>query len=450
MRGKRGTGLLLSVLLGAGAALAGCGNGASTTAESPKPAATGASATSAPVKITMYMSSHGDDYFKTMAADFTKKTGIQVDFNVVPGDGDDRYKKIDVDMISGGTTDLVFFTNPLFQQKYTKNGWLYSMDDLIKQSNYNVDTIYGKYLTKHTDGKVYALPTAATIWGVYYNKKLFDEAGVPYPKGPWTWDQFVETAKKITNPGKGVYGAFTPNWDAYLYMTARQKDVPGYKPDGTSNYEDPAFKSALQFYGDLGNKLKVIPSWMDITTNKLSWDTFMSGKYGMIPVGSWHTGLFLDKKSYPRDWKFGIAPMPANPDGANTLGVTEGVGINKNSKHPKEAFEFAKFMGENFYKYKKSTPAVANMSEEDLRGFYKSLVDQIPEDGLTADDFIKVFHNNGLGFKQEKVLGSAAAEYNKIITQQAELYLVGQKSLEAALDEIKKQADKAIAQDNKK
>ena len=48
------------------------------------------------------------------------------------------------------------------------------------------------------DGKQYLLPKDFSPLAVYYNKKLFDAAGVAYPKDGWTWDEFLDTAQKLT------------------------------------------------------------------------------------------------------------------------------------------------------------------------------------------------------------------------------------------------------------
>ncbi|WP_136604198.1 ABC transporter substrate-binding protein [Paenibacillus dokdonensis] len=382
---------------------------------------------------------------KKKIADFTKETGIKVELNIVPGDGLEIYKKIDVDMISGEKTDVIRLTNPILTDKYGSNGWLYPLDELMAKENYDANKIYGKYLPKFQDGKTYVLPDQAGKWAVYYNKKIFDDAGVPYPTGEWTWDDYIETAKKLTNPAKGIYGSYMLDYDNYMYMLARQYDVSGYKEDGTSNYDDPAFKKALQFFGDLGNVQKIQPSWLEFKSKKLSWDGFMSGDYGMHFIGTWYTNQFKDKTTYPRDWKVGITqiPVPADGKGNNNFGIVAGYGINKNAAHLDDAYTYVKWMAENSYKYNGNLPARVDLSDEDIKALFQKTSDDLNGE-ITVDEMDKALISNNLGFVDEKIIGPGSTEYSNIILQEAELYLVGQKSLDDTIKSIKERADRAI------
>lgn len=336
-----------------------CGNTASTQSDQKEAPDKG---TEKERVVTVYEDAKRaeSDEVKKELADFTKETGIKVELNIVPGDGVEVYKKIDIDMISGEKTDVIRLSNPILIDKYGSNGWLYPLDELMKKENYDSAKVFGKYLPKFADNKTYVLPDQAGKWAVYYNKKIFDDAGVAYPSGDWTWDDYIATAKKLTKADKGIYGSYMLDYDNYMYMLARQYDVNGYKEDGTSNYDDPAFKKALQFFGDLGNVEKIQPSWLEFKSKKLSWDGFMSGNYGMHFIGTWYTNQFKDKKTYPRDWKVGITqiPVPADGKGNNNFGIVAGYGVNKNAAHPEEAYTYIKWMAENSYKYGGNYPLV--------------------------------------------------------------------------------------------
>lgn len=397
------------------------------------------------IKVFMDSKSLENVNEKKLLEDFKAETGISVEPVILPPD--DKYKKIDIAMTTGDKTDVIGIDNPIVQSKYESNGWLLPLDDLVKELNYDVDTIHGKYISRH-DGKLYTIPVMASSWAVFYNKKVFDDAGVPYPKGPWTWEQYIETAKKLTNKDKGIYGSYMLDYDNYMYMIARQNDVPGYKADGTSNYDDPAFKASLQFFGDLGNKEKIQPSWLEFKTKKLAWDGFASGNYGMHVIGSWYTGVFTDKKNYPLDWKWGITQMPTDGKGNNNFGVAGGMAVNKNAAHPKEALQFIQFQAMNRYKYTSQLPARVDLSADDLKVVFQSISDSTGGD-VTVEDLTSALVDNGLGFVQEKLVGAASEEYSKIILEESEKYLVGQQSIDATVAAIKKRADKAIQNEAK-
>jgi len=444
--------LLIVVLLGIAA---GCSTKANTDQPAELSASAGtkqestqspvASAASEPVTLKIFTDAklaQSESYLKLLE-DFKAETGIGIEMNIVPGDGVEIYKKIDVELTTGNDTDLIYLSNPLYSAKYATNGWLLPMDDLFSEKGYDAEKVFGKYLEKF-DGKTYMLPNSAGVWAVYYNKKIFDDAGVPYPSGAWTWDQYIETAKKLNNPSKGIYGSYMLDYDTYMFILARQKEVSGYKADGTSNYDDPAFKSSLQFFNDLGNVHKIQPNWQEFKTKKLAWDGFMSGNYGMHFIGSWYTGMFEDKVAYPRDWKFGITQIPVPADGGNNnFGSVSSIGISKNSKHPKEAFEYARFYAENSYKYNGNFPARVDLKDAEVNEMFKGTVEKLAGE-ITVADLQKALIDNNLGYTDEKLIGPASTDYSNIILQEAEMYLVGQTSLDDAVKSIKTRVDKAI------
>lgn len=432
--------------------LAGCGsdtttdkNNSSENTGSPKETTSSTPTPSTTVRIYLDGNRAKDNNFLSVVEAFKKEKGINVEFNIVPGDGVEIYKKIDIELGSNDSgTDLILLTNPILLDKYAKSGSLLPLNDLISEDNYDAKGIFGEYLNEY-DGKIFSLPSEVNKWAVYYNKKVFDDAKVPYPSGAWSWDQYIETAKKLTDKSKGIYGSYMLDYDNYMYLTARQKNVSGYKEDGTSNYDDPMFKESLKFFGDLGNDYKIQPSWMEFKTKKLAWDGFMSGKYGMHVIGTWYTNMFLDKESYPRDWEFGITqlPTPADGKGNNNIGIVQGLGINVNTKHSKEAYEFVKYFAENSYKYTGGLPAQANLSKDDINEMFQKTVDNLGGE-VTVTDLNTALYENDLGFSEEKIIGAAASEYSNIVLQESELYLIGQRSLDETVQSIKKRADQAI------
>ncbi|OAB43050.1 ABC transporter substrate-binding protein [Paenibacillus antarcticus] len=435
--------LVVSMLI---SLLAGCGSGGATDTNSAEGTPNSSeSTTSTTLRIYVDGNRAKDSNFLSVVEAFKKDTGINLEFNIVPGDGVEIYKKIDIELGAGDkSTDLILLTNPILLDKYAKSGSLLPLNDLISTEKYDAKGIFGEYLNEY-DGNIYSLPFAVNKWAVYYNKKIFDDANVPYPSGAWTWDQYIETAKKLTDKDKGIYGSYMLDYDNYMYLTTRQKEVSGYKEDGSSNYDNPMFKDSLQFFGDLGNKHKIQPSWLEFKTKKLAWDGFMTGKYGMHVIGSWYTNMFLDKEAYPRDWKFGMTelPTPADGTGNNNIGIVQGLGINVNTKNPKEAFEFVKYYAENDYKYSGNLPAQVKLSAEDIKGMFQTLVDKLDGE-ITVDDINKAMYDNNLGFSDEKIVGTAASEYSSIILQESELYLIGEKSLDDTVKSIKERADQAI------
>lgn len=419
---------------------AGCGNKATNVTEKDT-----ASENKAEKEITIFSYNTRDEnsLFGTLYKNFTKDTGIKVNLQTIQGDMTDYEKKIDIALMSGDTTDVFYNTNQITQAKYILNGSLLALDDLAKQEKYDLETKYGKYLYK-VDGKTYGIPSSPTYWAVFYNKKIFDDAGVPYPKGYWTWDQYVETAKKLTNPSKKIYGSFMNDFDAYSYMIANQKGVEGYKKDGTSNFDDPAFIESMKFYGELGNTLKVQPSYLEYQSKKIPAESFVNGSYAMCFTGTWLLGNLNDTAKYPRDWKWGVTQVPVpDANSKNNVGAVGYTVVNKNAKNKEAAFKFATYIGENQYKVTNELPALQSFGKDDYLKLFGDIANK-SGGSVTSDDLYSALIDNGLGFRPEKITGSIPAQYKAIIKKDSALYYSGQKSAEEVASMIKKEADVEI------
>ncbi|KRE48759.1 ABC transporter substrate-binding protein [Paenibacillus sp. Soil522] len=403
-------------------------------------ASSGAAKPQVTIKVYLGTDYSAKEFYKRINEAFTAKTGINVESEMVPGAGNDMYKKIDMDLASAGTVDVIPLIQPLILDKYVKKNYLLPLNDLMKTEHYDADKKFGQYLTKY-DGIIYSLPEQVSTWAVFYNKKIFDDAKVSYPPSEWTWEQYIDTAKKLTDPAKGIYGSYMLDYDIYLFMLAKQHNVSAYKADGTSNYDDPLFKESLKFFGDLGNVYKIQPSWYEFKTKKLTWDGFMSGKYGMHLIGTWYTALLTNEKDYPKDWKWGVTQIPTDGKGINNFGVTYTYAVNKHSAHPKEALEYVKFKAENSAIMGGVIPALTD------RVAQKQSLKEISDasgDSVNVDELSKAFFNNNLGYVQEKNIGPAATMYSNIILSESDQYLTGKRSLDDTIRAIKDKTDAAI------
>ncbi|MNW37737.1 Bacterial extracellular solute-binding protein [compost metagenome] len=431
--------------------VAACGNSSSSSSPANSPSSSNASSSDEtkeePVTIKIFLDSaksKNNVYLDTIS-EYNALGGDQVEMNVLPGDGVAAVQKMNILMGSGDSTDVVILDNPITQKKYVEAGYLAPLNDLANNANVDLGKIYGQYLPKEDDGNSYYLRTDIGQWYVFYNKKIFDDANVPYPSGKWTWSEYIETAKKLTNADKKIYGSLMLDYDNYLYFTARQKDVPTYKEDGMSNYDDPAYKEALQFFADLGNVHKIQPSWLEFKTQRVAWDAFMTGNYGMHLIGSWYMGIITDMETYPINWKWGITqvPVPDSGDGDRTLVAGAAFGVNSKSKHKEAAFKFINYMSQNIYKKNKAIPPMENVSDADKTALLQGIVDS-SNGSVTVDELNKVIFDSGLGVADEKISGPGSSVISQTVLQEGELYMVGQKSLDDAIQAIKKKSDEAI------
>ncbi len=384
-----------------------------------------------------------DNTWKTRNEAFEKETGIKVVLQLVPGAEEEFYDKTDIAIMGGDTTDCIRLTNPLHTNRYAAAGFLLPLDDLFKKIGYDAEAVYGKFLRRH-DGKLLYLPYEQSIHAVYYNKKIFQEAGVAYPKAPWTWDDYTAIAKKLTNRDRGIYGSyFVLDWEYYYYMLARQRGVPGYKPDGSSNYDHPAFRDSLKFLYELGEVHQAQPTYKEYMASKYAWDTYAAtGKFGMICIGSWFTGLLTDPVTYPRDWDWGIVETPAaGPDGRNNLMAGGTWAVLKKAKHPQNAARFVAWVSENWYKDGGGIPARVNLTPQEIQGILGGSIADKSGGSVTVAELDAALLSNSLGVQDEKITGPKAKEYTDIIKQESQMYMTGAQSLDETLKNIKSRAD---------
>lgn len=167
------------------------------------------------------------------------------------------------------------------------------------------------------DGQYYALPTAVRSLALFYNKRLFEEAGIKSP--PATLDELVETAKKIAKKdgaGNLTTVGITTGMNAqdhhwWREVLVRQFGGEPYKDDYKQvNYNNEAGLAALDFYTSLEKKHGVTAfGFMDEPQA-----AFKAGRAGMHIDGSFRIGS-LNKI---RGLKWGVAELPAGPDGTQS------------------------------------------------------------------------------------------------------------------------------------
>lgn len=250
-----------------------------------------------------------------MVALIKEMTGINIEFSITPTAAAGEIDKVLVSLMAGDDIDIVSRTPIQFEEFYNA-GVLTPLDELAANVGYDMETVYSGAAVKF-DGQTYALPAERDIWLTYYNKKVFDDAGIPYPEAEgWTWEKYVETAQQLNDAGKGVWGSFIGNDAVHSYMYATQSGVNPYKADGTSNFDDPAFADSMEWFFSLGNDLKIQPSSVEVASGTYPYNSFMIGdNIGLYVCGGWVASTLTTLEKYPRDWQAGILPMPY-PEGS--------------------------------------------------------------------------------------------------------------------------------------
>lgn len=213
------------------------------------------------------------------------------------------------------------------------------------EAELNMKDFYPQIIDRFTvDGRIYSIPRdTAPFACVYYNKRLFDEAGLPYPTDDWDMADMLEKAKALTKTDTDgmvtQYGFYAWAWQNFVYAFGG-RIVDNVNEPARCTLDSEESIQALQFYADLINKHKVQPS--SVTMSNLAMGVqgmFMTGRLAMFSSGIWETpGL---RKITSFDWD--VAMFPKGPTGIRAFGTGgSGYCILKDTKYPREAFEVIK------------------------------------------------------------------------------------------------------------
>lgn len=231
-------------------------------------------------------------------------------------------------------------------------------------------------------GKTYLLTKDYSNLAVYYNKKLFDAAKVPYPKDGWTWDDMLSAARVLTRAegGKLVqWGIDLPgNWIRGFQPFVFQNGGELVAADGkkyVSVLDSKATVDAVQFYVNLYRKDKVAPTPADKDSFK-GVDLFGAGKVAMAMTGRWPMQGYEKNPNIA----LGVVGLPKGPAGRANVLCWAGFGLSAKTTHPKEAWDFLKFM---------CGPEGAAVWANWALPAVKSVADTSP--AITQDPFNKVF-----------------------------------------------------------
>jgi multiple sugar transport system substrate-binding protein len=187
------------------------------------------------------------------------------------------------------------------------------------------------------DGKTYAIPYRQDSFVLYYNKALFDKAGVKYPDGSWTWDAYDAAAKQLTTKlkagGSQALGTYEHTWQSTVQGFALAQTAGADLQSGDFSYLKPYYQRALDLQNS-GAQVK----FGDATTNNLTYQAqFGKQQAAMMPMGTWYIATLLAQQAKGDADKFewGIAPAPqqsAATAGTGNVPVTwgdpTGLGIN--------------------------------------------------------------------------------------------------------------------------
>jgi multiple sugar transport system substrate-binding protein len=271
--------------------------------------------------------------------------GVRVQIEQIPGEGQYAPKLLMMH-VSGSMPDVIHL-DASYAAVFMDNNVLRDLKPYIENDEaFNLDNYFENIVNIARRGdRLYAIPLDFTPMVMYYNKKLFGAAGVSYPHEGWTWDEFLETARKLTVFPEGAnsprqYGMNFENWmpSWVLWLWTNGGDV--LSPDGkrASGYFDgPRSVEAIQFVVDLMTKYRVAPHLRESAAAGV--DLFRSQRAAMDLKGHW---AMIDYRADGID--FGVVGLPTNGVAPVTVVYEAGLSITRKARYPDLGWEYIKFM----------------------------------------------------------------------------------------------------------
>ena len=264
---------------------------------------------------------------------------------------DSYLSKIETEIAGNSAPDVIACESTFFP-KFIKVNALESLNKYIeKDKNFNLNKYYKTIVDNFTyKGKLYVLPRdVSAVACIYYNKQLFDEAGIPYPDDNWDYKEFIDIAKKLTKRDKNgrvlVYGFFSGFWDNFIYNNGG-RFVDSIKNPTKSKISSPKFKEGLQFYYDLAYKYKVSPDFKALSKlDSGETQLFEMGRLAMLGSGIWLVPVFRKASATGRlDWDIAMWPQVKKGKGISVEIGGTGYAILRTSKNKKLAWELLKVL----------------------------------------------------------------------------------------------------------
>ncbi len=375
---------LLAAATIAGLALAACGGGSSPTPAASAPGGT-PTGSAAPAEspaggytgpeATISYAIWGDPAeLKSQQAvvDAFHAANPKITVEVTVSDWDAYWDKVQTGLAGGAAVDVFAMDGPLFPD-YQSRDVLLDLKPFVDRDGYDLAQLADQGVAVFTtaDGGQYGLPRDLNTVVLYYNKAMFDAAGVAYPDDTWDWAKLVEVGKQLTKDvdGDGTvdqWGFYTETTDMENYWSSLVWQAGGdiMNADKTQTLlGTPEAATGIQFLQDLIWKEKIMA---DPALFAETGDAFEQGKAAMEANGSWlvptHTAAGIE---------LGIAPLPKGPAGRFTSVNPTGAVVYKNTKAPDAAWEFVKYLAsppaqEMLMQLKASLP----VSKEVLAGPY--------------------------------------------------------------------------------
>lgn len=217
--------------------------------------------------------------------------------------------------VAGGQVPDMAITDLVNMPLLVRSGRLVPLDPYLASSNVDLEDFFPAALTYGAyHGNRYSLPVSASNLALYWNKRLFAEAGLDPNRPPKTWEELVAFGKQIRErTGKWGFELYTEggegtSWHWQIFLWSAGGDLL------SQDLQQPAFNSSAG--------VKALQYWIDLIEEGVSplapWGLFGRGEAAMVIDGSWMTQFFPMQVNF--ELGAAIVPAPASGRPATNLG----------------------------------------------------------------------------------------------------------------------------------
>lgn len=235
------------------------------------------------------------------------------------------------------------------------------------------------------DGNLYELPFRNDTWIIYYNKDVFDAAGVAYPTNDMTFEEYDALARQVADPtyGSQVYGSYFHTWRSPVQLFGIL-DGKYTIMDGNYDFMKPFYEMVLSEEDD-----QICRKYADLSAEGLHYSAaFSGGDIAMLNMGSWFISTMITKlqsgeydASLCGNWGIATYPHAEGVAPGATIGTVTGISVTSASDHKQEAFDFVAWIsGEEGSKVMAATGNFPALLTDDVIDIITSL------DGFPTDE----------------------------------------------------------------
>ena len=289
---------------------------------------------------------------------------------------------------SGSDFDVVTIKDvPGYATLVSKNT-LEPLDSYISDAGIDVSQYGGVDKQITVDGSLYELPFRNDFWVLFYNKDIFDAAGVEYPTNDMTFEEYDALARQVADPtfGAQVYGTHYHTWRSAVQLFG-VLDGKHSILDGEYDFFKPYYEMVLGQEDD-----QICRNYADLSAEGLHYSAaFSGGDVAMMNMGSWFISTMIANlqsgeydSSLCGNWGMVKYPHAEGVEAGSTLGTITGLSVTSVSEQKQAAFDFVAWVsGAEGAKVMAETGNYPALMNDEEAGIISGL------DGFPTDDASK-------------------------------------------------------------